>query len=133
MCMRMRMTAAEEGDMEEGARESVGSAIARKRHALGISQRELAKAAHVNNATIARLEKDPGATADPATLRAVASKLGIDYNCLLALNGTIDDDPAVRVIARASARMDGAEREAMLALLRRKFRLAFAGTESDGV
>ena len=112
---------------------TLGSVIATKREQLGISQRELAKATKLNNATIARIEKEPNIVADSATLSRIADKLDIDYNYLLTLNGTIPDNPELRVIARASAKMDEDEKSEMLEFLKKKFKVAFSNTDSDGL
>ena len=101
---------------------TLGSVIAAKRTQLDISQRELAKATKLNNATIARIEKEPNIVADPGTLKRIADKLELDYNYLLSLNGTIPDNPELRVIARASAKMDEAEKAEMLEFLKKKFK-----------
>lgn len=112
---------------------TLGSVIASKRQFLGFTQRDLAKAAKLNNATIARIESEENAVADPETIRRIAEKLELDYNYLLSLNGTIPDQPELRIIARASNKMDEEERAAMLEFLRKKFKVAFKNTESDGV
>lgn len=112
---------------------TLGKVICDKRESLGISQRELAKATKLNHATIARIEKEPDIVADPSTLKKIGEKLDLDYNYLLALNGTIDDEPELRIIARASLKMDNDEKAEMLAFLKKKYKVAFLNTESDGV
>lgn len=62
------------------------------RERLGLSQREISKAAGISNATLSRLEKG-SITANPDTLKVLASTLGLDHLWLLALNGTIPDQP----------------------------------------
>lgn len=113
--------------------ESLGEIIARKRELLGISQRELAKAAKLNHVTINRLETVPGIVADPRTLKMLSEALDIDYNLLLARNGTIDDQPEIRMIARASAKMDEEEIHQMMDLLVKRFKLAFAKSKDEGI
>lgn len=113
--------------------ESLGEIIARKRELLGISQRELAKAAKLNHVTINRLETVPGIVADPRTLKMLSEALDIDYNLLLARNGTIDDQPEIRMIARASAKMDEEEIRQMMDLLVKRFKLAFAKSKDEGI
>lgn len=120
-------------NMSEKEMVTLGSVIAAKRTQLDISQRELAKATKLNNATIARIEKEPNIVADPGTLKRIADKLELDYNYLLSLNGTIPDNPELRVIARASAKMDEAEKAEMLEFLKKKFKVAFSNTDSDGL
>lgn len=100
------------------------------RERLGLSQREVSKAAGISNTTLSRLEKG-AITADPDTLKALASTLGLDYLWLLALNGTIPDQPEIRQVARAMERMSPEERRKMLELLTRRFRYAFALSGSD--
>ena len=108
----------------------LADALRSARERLGLSQREISKAAGISNATLSRLEKG-SITADPDTLKALASTLGLDHLWLLALNGTIPDQPEIRQIARAMKRMSPEERQKMLDLLRRRFRYAFALAGSD--
>lgn len=100
------------------------------RERLGLSQREVSKAAGISNTTLSRLEKG-SITADPDTLKTLASTLGLDHLWLLALNGTIPDQPEIRQIARAMKRMTPEEKQKMLDLLRRRFGYAFALAGSD--
>lgn len=108
----------------------LADALRGARERLGLSQREVSKAAGISNATLSRLEKG-SITADPDTLKTLASALGLDYLWLLTLNGTIADQPEIRQIARAMKRMSSEERQKMLDLLRRRFRYAFALSGSD--
>lgn len=112
---------------------TLGAVIKNQREALGINQRDLAKAVNINNSTISRIENNPQIVADPKTLRAIADKLQLDYNYLLSLNKTIDDQKEIRIIARASKKMEPSDREKMLTYLRSKFAEAFKDTDSDGV
>ena len=100
------------------------------RERLGLSQREVCRVLGISNTTLSRLEKG-SITADPDTLKALASMLGLDHLWLLALNGTIPDQPEIRQIARAMKRMSPEERQKMLDLLRRRFGYAFALAGSD--
>ena len=106
--------------MEDDAR-VLGKVIAAQRESLGMTQRELARAVNLNHATISRIENNPEITADPSTLKAIAQALNIDYNYLLSLNKTIDDDKDIRIIARASKSMSEHERERMMEILRDEF------------
>ena len=112
---------------------TLGAVIKKQREALGINQRDLAKAVNINNSTISRIENNPQIVADPKTLKAIANKLKLDYNYLLSLNQTIDDQKEIRIIARASKKMEPVDREKMLSVLRREFEDAFKDTDSDGV
>lgn len=71
--------------------------VAAKRKQLGLSQRQLVEQIGLNNATISKLEKDPSLEPDIRTIRLLAEALGLDYNYLLTLNETIDDDPDMRI------------------------------------
>lgn len=108
----------------------LADALRGARERLGLSQREVSKAAGISNTTISRLERG-SITADPDTLKALASTLGLDYLWLLTLNGTIEDQPEIRQMARAMKRMSSEERQKMLDLLERRFRYAFALAGSD--
>lgn len=118
--------------MEEDAR-VLGKVIAAQRESLGMTQRELARAVNLNHATISRIENNPEIVADPSTLKVIAQALNIDYNYLLSLNKTIDDDRDIRIIARASKSMSKDDRERMMELLRDRFATAFQGVDSDGI
>jgi len=117
--------------MEKGT--TLGAVIKNQREALGINQRDLAKDVGINNSTISRIENNPEIIADPKTLKAIAEKLKLDYNYLLSLNSTIEDQKEIRIIARASKKMQPVDRERMLDYLKQEFSEAFEGTESDGV
>ena len=110
---------------------TLGKYIATKRHEKGLSQRELAKDTKVSHSTISRIEKDDGISPDNATLKALASRLGLDYNYLLALNESIDDEPEIRIIQRAAKKMDTAQKEKMLKVLNASFDDLFK--EEEGV
>ena len=112
-------------------KKTLGEVIERKRKELGLSQRELARKVHLNNATISRIEAMPEITADPKTLKEISSALKLDYNYLLSLNKTIDDDAELRMIARATKKMSDEEKQEMMQTLRSMFREAFSGVESD--
>ncbi len=112
---------------------TLGQVIETKRKQLNITQRELARAIHINHATISRIENNPDIVADPSTLKAIAQALHIDYNYLLSLNNTIEDDKDVRIIARASKTMTEPEKEKMMNILRKEFSSAFKDAESDGI
>ena len=106
---------------------SLGAFIASKRESLGLSQRDLAKKLQISNASIARIENGTVASPDPAILRKVAEALNVDYNYLLVLNKTIDDDgDDIREIARASKNMSPELRRDMMNLLRKEFAEAFS-------
>ncbi len=100
---------------------------------MGLSQRQLAESIGLNNATISKLEKDPSLDPDIRTIQLLAEALQLDYSYLLSLNKIIDDDPDLRVIARAKSKMTEEERERMMVLLRTTFPTAFADAESDGI
>ncbi len=111
----------------------LGAVIAAKRKQLGYSQRQLAEKVDLNNATISKLEKDPSLTPDVTTLRKLAETLGLDYNYLLMLNETIDDDSDMRLIARAKSRMNTADQARMMDMLKTTFHEAFADAGDDGI
>lgn len=112
---------------------TLGAVIQAKREKLGMTQRELARRINLHHATISRLEANPEIVADPNTLKAVAQELGIDYNYLLSLNKTIEDDKDIRIIARASKSMSEDDRDRMMEILRNNFAAAFQNADSDGV
>ena len=114
----------------------LGAVIAAKRKMMGLSQRpqrQLAEQIGLNNATISKLEKDPSLEPDIRTIRLLADALGLDYNYLLSLNETIDDDPDMRIIARAKGNMSPEQQQEMMSMLRTAFDVAFANAESDGI
>ena len=117
----------------EGTDLTLGEVIKNQREALGLNQRELALAVSINNSTISRIEGNQVTTADPTTLKAIAAKLNLDYNYLLTLNKTIDDQKEIRIIARASKKMSDTDRKKMLKFLKSEFKEAFKDTDSDGV
>ncbi|NCB27313.1 MAG: XRE family transcriptional regulator, partial [Bacteroidia bacterium] len=103
------------------------------REKMGMTQRELARAVNINHATISRIENNPDIVADPSTLKAIAQALLIDYNYLLSLNKTIEDNKDIRIIARASKSMSEQDRERMMEILRKNFATAFQNANSDGI
>ena len=111
----------------------LGAVIAAKRKMMGLSQRQLAEQIGLNNATISKLEKDPSLDPDIRTIQLLAEALHLDYNYLLSLNETIQDDPELRIIARAKSNMSPEERQRMMEMLRTTFDVAFANAESDGI
>jgi len=111
----------------------LGAVIAAKRKMMGLSQRQLAEQIGLNNATISKLEKDPSLEPDIRTIQLLAEALHLDYNYLLSLNETIQDDPDLRIIARAKSNMSPEERQRMMEILRTTFDVAFANAESDGI
>lgn len=111
----------------------LGAVVAAKRKKLGLSQRQLAEQIGLNNATISKLEKDPSLVPDVRTIRLLADALGLDYIYLLTLNETIDDDPDMRIIARAKSSMSPEQQQEMMTMLRTAFDVAFADADSDGI
>ena len=111
----------------------LGAVIAAKRKQMGLSQRQLAEQIGLNNATICKSEKDPSLTPDIRTIRLLAEALQLDYNYLLSLNETIEDDRDIRIIARAKQKMSPEEQKKMMAMLRTAFDVAFENTDSDGI
>ena len=83
----------------------LGAVIAAKRKMMGLSQRQLAESIGLNNATISKLEKDPSLDPDIRTIELLAEALHLDYSYLLSLNDVIEDDPDLRIIARAKGNM----------------------------
>ena len=112
---------------------TLGKVIAAQRDKLEMTQRQLARAVNINHATISRIENNPDIVADPSTLKAIAKALKLDYNFLLTLNNTIDDEKDIRIIARASKSMSEHERERMMDILRDNFNEAFKDADSDGI
>ena len=111
--------------------ETMGQVIKRKRLQLGISLRDLAKAANVSHVTILRIEDDKFNMVDPAILTAIAEALHLDRLFLLSLNGAGVEDEDIRIIARAAGKMSPEQRQQMLAMLRGSFSEAFKNTASD--
>ena len=110
---------------------TMGQVIKRKRLQLGISLRDLAKAANVSHVTIMRIEDDKFNMVDPAILTAIAEALHLDRLFLLSLNGAGVEDEDSRIIARAAGKMSPEQRQQMLAMLRGSFAEAFKNTASD--
>jgi transcriptional regulator with XRE-family HTH domain len=110
---------------------TLGKVISKRRNEVGKSQRELATAVHISNATVSRIESDDNIVPDNSTLKAIATYLDLDYNYLLALNKQIDDQPEIRMIQRAAKKMNPSDREKMLELLRKNFKDAFNNTGDD--
>ena len=110
---------------------TMGQVIKRKRLQLGISLRDLAKAANVSHVTIMRIEDDKFNMVDPAILTAIAEALHLDRLFLLSLNGAGVEDEDIRIIARAAGKMSPEQRQQMLAMLRGSFTEAFKNTASD--
>ena len=111
----------------------LGAVVAAKRKMMGLSQRQLALRIGINNATISKLEKDPSLEPNIQTIRLLANALELDYAYLLSLSGIIDDDPDLRVIARARNSMSPEEQDRMMQMLRSAFPAAFANASSDGI
>lgn len=109
---------------------TLGKYIGQKRQEIGLSQRQLAIDTNVSNSTISRIENDDGISPDNSTLKAIATRLNIDYNYLLALNKSIDDEPEIRVIQRAAKKMSDEDKKKMLDILRKNFDDMF-NDESD--
>lgn len=110
---------------------TLGQVIKRKRLQLGISLRDLARAADVSHVTIMRIEDDKFNMVDPAILTAIADVLHLDRLFLLSLNGAGVEDEDIRIIARAAGKMSPEQRRQMLAMLRGSFSEAFRNTASD--
>lgn len=62
------------------------------------------------------MEKAPSLESDICTIRLLADALGLDYNYLLTLNETIDDDPDMRIIARAKGNMSPEQQQEMMTI-----------------
>lgn len=103
-------------------KKTLGQYIKEKRGELGV--REFARRVKVDHTTIMRIEDKN--VADPIILKRISEVLHVDYNELLALNGTIDDQPEVREIARASNKMSSEKKAEMMELLRTRFPEAFS-------
>ena len=117
--------------MAENHGETLGQVIKRKRLQIGMSLRDLAKAANVSHVTILRIEDDKFSVVDPEILTAIAATLHLDQLYLYTLNGAGVKDEDVRIIARALGKMSQEERQQMLAMLRGSFAEAFKNTGSD--
>jgi transcriptional regulator with XRE-family HTH domain len=96
-----------------------------------LSQRQLAQDIKISHSTISRIEKDDGITPDNSTLKAIANRLSLDYNYLLALNKSIDDEPEIRVIQRAAKKMNHEQKKKMLTILKSSFDDLFEEDEDD--
>ena len=87
-----------------------------------MSQRELARRCGMDNTTISRIERnEEDTTCMPKTLKAIAEVLDLDYIYLLALNGTIEDDRLMRLIAKGLSYMNENERDRLMMMLRDNF------------
>ena len=111
---------------------TLGTVISGAREVRGLTQRELAKKVKVSNSTISRIEKDDGIHPDPATLKAIADVLKIDYNYLLALNGQIEDDADIRMIQRGAKNLSEDQRKKMMSMLNMMFDDVFTEKRSGG-
>jgi len=100
---------------------TLGKYIAQKRTELGLSQRQLGIDTKISHSTVSRIENDDGISPDNATLKAIGKRLNLDYNYLLALNNSIDDEPEIRVIQRAAKKMTADQKKKMLGLLKLSF------------
>lgn len=116
--------------MEE--KDTLGNVILKRRKELGIGQRELARMVGLNHATLSRFENDPTAAGDVKTIKAIAEALRLDVNYLLSLNGTIDFDKDLCLIARATKEMDPAKKEQMMNYLKKTFKKEFEKAEDMG-
>lgn len=117
----------------EANKQTLGQVIKTQREKLCKTQRELAREVKINNATISRIESNPDIVADPKTLKAISEILKLDYNYLLSLNKTIEDDKDIRIIARASKSMTSDDKEKMMDMLKKHFSSAFKNADSDGI
>ncbi len=112
--------------------ETLGQVIKKKRLQLGLSLRDLARAANVSHVTILRIENGKFNIVDPAIVTAIAEELHLDRLYLLSLNGGGGvEDQDIRIIARAAEKMTPEQRQEMLTLLRSSFSDAFMNTGSD--
>lgn len=101
---------------------TLGTVIAERRQNAGMSQRELARRCGMDNTTISRIERnEEDTTCMPKTLKAIAEVLDLDYIYLLALNGTIEDDRLMRLIAKGLSYMNENERDRLMMMLRDNF------------
>jgi len=100
---------------------SLGKYIEQKRIEAGLSQRELSFGIKISHSTISRIEKDDGIVPDNKTLKALANKLKLDYNYLLALNKSIDNEPEIRIIQRAAKKMSPSDKKKMIDVLKSSF------------
>lgn len=100
---------------------TLGNYIFQKRVEHSLSQRQLAMDTSISHSTISRIEKDDGISPDNATLKAIAARLNLDYNYLLALNKSIDNEPEIRIIQRAAKKMTEADKKKMLNVLKATF------------
>lgn len=117
--------------MAENHDETLGQVIKRKRLQMGMSLRDLARAANVNHVTIMRIEEEIINVVNPAILTAIADALHLDRLFILSLKGAGVQDEDLRIIARAAGKMSPEQRQEMLSILRRLFADAFRNTASD--
>ncbi|GAA0180845.1 hypothetical protein SH2C18_34700 [Clostridium sediminicola] len=104
---------------------TLGKYITQKRKSKNLSQRQLSKEIGISHSTISRIEKDCAISPDNATLKALSERLEVDYNYLLALNGSIDDEPEIRIIQRIVKKMNASEKQKMLNILKASFEELF--------
>ena len=73
--------------MQENNSKIVGEVIAEAREKAGLSQRQLAKKANINNSELSKIEagirKDPS----PRILRKISNHLDVNYNDLMYMIG----------------------------------------------
>lgn len=86
-----------------------------------LSQRRLAKEIGLSHSTISRIENDQCLSPDNKTLKLIADRLNLDYKYLLVLNGTLEDEPDIRIFRSVVKRMTRKERKLMIHLLMENF------------
>lgn len=69
----------------------LGDWIARIRHEMNLSQRQLADKAGISNTEVWRLESGERKNPSPATLKALAPHLGVSYEEIMAKAGYIEE------------------------------------------
>ena len=102
---------------------TLGWVISARRHDLGYTQHEMARAVGISDFTVSRIESDDGITNN--TLRKIAEYLKIDYNSLLTLK-PVGVKPEMQLNQRDIKNMNADQRENTMTVLQSAFSDAFA-------
>ena len=87
------------------ARAAFGARIAEGRAALGLSQRDLARALEIDCSLVARLELGENRRFDPRTLGRVAKLMGLERAPLLVAFGSVPDWMLAELLAGRAVRL----------------------------
>lgn len=107
---------------------TLGWVISARRHDLGYTQHEMARAVGISDFTVSRIESNDGITPDNNTLRKIAEYLKIDYNSLLTLK-PVGVKLEMQLNQREIKNMNVDQKDNTMTILQSAFSDAFA---SDG-